>query len=388
MKKILSVSGFILIALAIYVTFFSPSPILLSPLSNAPPLENRNTGKPEYLVLGFAPYWNLKKLSRESLQSITHFAYFNLHLSADGSIYTHVGRREEDPGYTNYKRLVAQTIDRGDKPLIITFMPESQSALSSSIASPINRQKTIATISRVLQESGATGVNIDYEPLGDITPSLRDNFTLFIQELRSQLDLQPKTYNLSPLLTISTYASAAVRPRIWDLSALAQYTDYFVIMSYDYTMPGSNSAGPNSPLRGSGDLFEHDIVKNIAEITRIIPSNKILLGIPFYGYQWDTVDSAKYSPVETKGSVASLERIQEMLNNKDLELIWDRNTLTPYGIASDSGQISQIYFENETSLKLKLEFVKSARLGGIAIWALGYEGSNSWVWPIIQKLNQ
>ena len=76
-----------------------------------------------------------------------------------------------------------------------------------------------------------------------------------------------------------------------------------------------------------------------------------------------------------------------MIDNKTLELIWDRNSLTPYGVASESGQISQIYIENETSIRLKLEFVKSANLGGIAIWALGYEGNSSWIWPTIANLN-
>jgi spore germination protein YaaH len=381
MKSLLTLLGLGLISLAIYVTFFSPSPDLLSPLSYTTSQENRNTGAQEYVILGFAPYWNLKKLSPESLSSITHFAYFNLHLNGDGSLYTKANKREEDPGYTNYKRLVAGTIEYQNKPLILTFMPESQSALAESISTPINRQKTINTILTTLEESEAMGVNIDYEPLGDISPLIRNNFTLFIQELRAQ------TTKANKQVSISIYGSSAIRPRLWDLANLSEYVDYFVVMTYDYTMPGSNSAGPNAPLRGSGNLLEHDIIKNIAEITKLVPSNKVLLGIPFYGYEWDTIDGTKYSPVESKGSVASLERIDSMLHDKTLELIWDRNTLTPYGISTQSGQTSQIYFENEPSIRLKIEFVKSARLGGIAIWALGYEGNNSWVWPTINTLN-
>ena len=388
MKKIFVLFGLFLAIFALYVTFFSPSSLPISPLGSPKPSgEGGSSTSPSYIILGFAPYWNLKKLTPNSLENITHFAYFNLHLNGDGSLYTKLNPREEDPGFTNYKRLVAGTVNRGNKPLILTFMPESQSALTNSISSPTSRQKTITTILDVLQESSASGVNIDFEPLGDIPPSLRDSFTLFIKELRSQLDLLPNNYNLKPLLTISIYPSAATRPRIWDLSGLAPSTDYFVVMTYDYTMPGSSSAGPNSPLRGSGDLFEHDIIKNIAELSRLVPSSKLLLGIPFYGYQWDTVDQSKYSPVESYGSVASLERIETMLADHTLELIWDRNSLTPYGIASESGQISQIYFENETSIRLKLEFVKSANLGGIAIWALGYEGNSSWLWPSISSLN-
>lgn len=371
-----------LIGFALYVTFFAPSPTLLSPLGNTRDPKIKNLESNSYIVLGFAPYWNLKKLSPESLESITHFAYFNLHLNGDGSIYTKINKREEDPGYTNYKRLVSGSINYGSKALMITLMPESQTALTTMIATDRNRSATIKTIIDVLIESNASGVNVDFEPLGDIAPSTRNNFTKFIQKLHTQLD------GLDKLLTISVYGSAAVKPRIWDLSELAPFTDHFVIMTYDYTMPGSLIAGPNSPLRGSGDLFEHDIINNIAQITKLVDSRKVLLGIPFYGYEWDTVDSSKYSPVEDRGSVASLERIQKMLDDLTLELVWDRNTLTPYGIASESGQTSQIYFENPASMRLKMQFVKSARLGGVAIWALGYEGSGSWVWPVINELNK
>ncbi|PIR99036.1 hypothetical protein COT87_01650 [Candidatus Collierbacteria bacterium CG10_big_fil_rev_8_21_14_0_10_44_9] len=388
MKKIFVILGLFLAIFALYVTFFSPSSLPISPLGSPKPSgEGGSSTSPSYVILGFAPYWNLKKLTLDSLADITHFAYFHLLLRDDGSIYTKINRREEDPGYTNYKRLVAGTVNRGTKPLILTFMPESQSALADLLSSLSSRARAIATILTSLSESGSSGVNIDFEPLGETPPSLRDSFTLFVRELRSQLDLLPNNYNLKPLLTISTYASAAVKPRIWDLSGLAPLTDYFVVMAYDYTMPGSDTSGPTAPLRGSGELFEHDIIKNIAEITKLVPAGKLLLGIPFYGYQWDTQDSTKYSPVEAKGSVASLERIQQMLDDQTLSLLWDRNTLTPYGIASESGQISQIYFENETSIRLKLEFVKSAGLGGIAIWALGYEGNIPWLWPLINSLN-
>lgn len=380
MKTKLYLLGLVLTVAAILVTFFAPSSTPFSPISSETHT-SYSIPHTSYIVLGFAPYWNLKKLTPSSLSSITHFAYFNLHLNSDGELYTHVNSREQDPGYTNYERLKSGKIDHGTKPLILTFMPETQSALIGILSSPSSRQVAISTILTSLRESSASGVNIDFEPLGDTPTSVRDNFTLFIQELHSQLSINHQS------LSISVYPSAATRPRIWDLTNLAPLTDYFVVMTYDYTLPGSSSAGPNSPLRGSGDLFEHDIVKNIAELSRLVPPSKLLLGIPLYGYQWDTIDQSKYSPVESYGSVASLERIEKMLANHTLELIWDRNSLTPYGIASKSGQVSQIYFENETSIRLKLEFVKSAGLGGIAIWALGYEGDSSWLWPSISSLN-
>lgn len=387
MKTKIFLIPLLIILTSLFTYLALPPQIPLSPISStAPSLENWDTGKPEYLILGFAPYWNLKKLSPESSSGITHFAYFALHLNQDGNIYTHVNKREQDPGFTNYQRLLAHSVSIPNKPLILTFMPINQDALNNILSSTAARRNAITSILTSLNESGATGVNIDFEPVGDISPTLRDNFTLFIKELAN--NLQPNNYNLKPLLTISIYPSAAVKPRIWDLSSLAPLTDYFVVMTYDYTMPKASAAGPNSPLRDLENSFEHNVIKNIAEITNLVPSEKILLGIPLYGYEWDTVDNSKYAPTNSRGSTASLERIEKMLNEKTLELVWDRNSLTPYGTSTESGITSQIYFENATSLRLKLEFVKNSHLGGIALWALGYDNNVPWLWPTLATLNQ
>jgi len=338
-----------------------------------------DTHAQSFTILGFAPYWNLKKLTSDSLSHITHFAYFALHLTSSGQLQTHVNRRELEPGYLNYTRLLNS--NPSDKPLLLTFLPQDQSALTSILSSSSTRLAAIQTMLTALQQSRAQGVNIDFEPTGDTPPSLRADFTLFIQALHSQL--VSNNYHLS----ISIYPSAGSRPRLWDLSALAPLTDHFVIMTYDYTMPLSPRAGPNSPLRDMGGSFEHNIVKNIAEISQVIDSRQILLGIPFYGYEWDTENDAKYAPTLSRGSVASFERIQQMLNDQTLSLLWDRNSLTAYGTSTSSGVTSQIYFDNEQSLRLKLDFVRSANLGGIAIWALGYDNSVPWLWPTINSLN-
>lgn len=353
-----------------------------TPLSPRPelPLPPEATPSRNYLILGFAPYWNLKKITPASLDHLTHFAYFALYLDRVGHVQTHVNRRELEPGYLNYTRLLKSSPT--SKPLTLTFMPQDQDALEAILTSPALQAVALDTIADKLKESGATGLNLDFEPLGDTPPSLKNAYTSFVKLLASRL----KSQNI--LLTVSVYASAATRPRIWDLPALAQVVDYFVVMTYDYTMPVTDKSGPNSPLRGSGQLFEHDVVSNIAALTQLVDSRKILLGIPFYGYEWDTVDTTKYSETLGRGSVASLERINQMIDAKTLELVWDRNTLTPYGIASDSGQTSQIYFENNTSIGLKLSFVKAADLGGIAIWALGYEGNNPSLWQTISSLNR
>lgn len=379
-KYFLPASLFTLFAFFTYLLLPPKSP--LSPLASflleppPPPIHDST-----YTILGFLPYWNRTKLTRDALDSVTHLAYFTLHLKSTGELVTLERPGQEDPGYTNYRRLLNSLPSSSPPPLLLTFMPYDQDALTAILNSHSTRRRAVNTITQKLQESQAAGLNIDFEPLGAVPPSLRDNFTLFIKELSQSLT---NHYSLS----ISIYPSAASRPRLWDLAKLAPHTDYFVVMTYDYHLPGGPKTGPNSPLRGAGELFEHDILTNLAELSRLVPSRKLLLGIPFYGYEWATDSTDKYTATESRAAVASLERIEELIKQNTLELLWDRNSLTPYAIRREEGEIiSQIYYESVDSIKLKLELVKQAELGGIAIWALGYEGDNQALWHTIKSLN-
>ncbi|TXH00841.1 MAG: hypothetical protein E6R05_06470 [Candidatus Moraniibacteriota bacterium] len=379
-RVVLIILGVMLSSLITYLAL--PPQIPHSPLGSTNHSNNQLASDQEYLILGFAPYWNMKKLSQESLDTITHFAFFALHLRGSGDIYTKVNAREEDPGYTNYKRLLTGSSYQN---LILTYMQEDEDALIAMLNSPTARKVAINNIIQTMSDAKAVGMNIDLEPIGSISETLRNNFTNFITELKHATCPQPSPS--CPLISISIYPSAAAKERLWDLKNLDSLTDYFVVMTYDYTMPKSLRSGPNSPLRDFSGEFEHSIIKNLSELTKLIPANKILLGIPLYGYEWNTIDSSKYSSTTSRGVTASLERIETMLNEQILELVWDRNSLTPYGISTESGTHSQIYFENEVSIRLKLDLVRSSGLGGIALWALGYDNNVPWLWPTIKTLN-
>ena len=78
MKKAL-LTTVLTVALALITYLLLPPQTPISPLGSntpSPPLNQES----KFIVLGFAPYWNMKKLSTESLESITHLAYFALHL--------------------------------------------------------------------------------------------------------------------------------------------------------------------------------------------------------------------------------------------------------------------------------------------------------------------
>lgn len=333
-----------------------------------------------YKIFGFLPYWNYNKVTQSSLNSVTDLIYFSLRLQTNGTIQTNTTPLSEEPGWTTFKKIKNEDI--GDN-ITLSFTLEKPDNIGELLASSSYRSSAIDTILNTTKSIGANGINIDFEPAGGIAPSVRSNFVLFINELKERITNTSDNYTLS----IDIYPTAASRIRLWDLSSLEPNTDYFVVMTYDYHRSGSTSAGPNAPLRRDPLNYDEDIIKNIAEITSVVPSNKILLGIPFYGYEWATTTADKYSSTEG-GAIASIARIDKLVEEKSLPILWDRVSLTPYIVHTEDGLTKQIYFDNEQSISLKLDLVKQGGLGGIAIWALGYEGNNESIWNEINSLNR
>ncbi len=373
-KLFFLIIGCFTLPLLIYFLIPSHQPLHLIPKFQ-PPKPSITTHS--YFILGFLPYWNLDKLTPPALETLDNLAYFSLELKADGSVHKLKTPTEEIPNWTGFKKFKQLQLSL---PVTLVFTLPNQNSLNSLLTNPQARRQAITQIVHYATTTpNLQGINLDFEPTSSISPSLRQNFTQFVIDLNQQLhSLHP-----TPKLSIDIYPTATNPTRLWDLKALSPYTDYFIIMAYDYHHR-SNPAGPNAPLVGSGSNYNEDILKNLAEITQLVQPSKLLLGIPFYGWEWTTHNSDKYSSATTK-SLASLSRINTLIDQKHLETHWDRNSLTPFIIYQDEHQTKQIYFDNLYSIKLKLQLVKDAHLAGIAIWAIGYEGLNPELWHTISS---
>ena len=92
-------------------------------------------------------------------------------------------------------------------------------------------------------------------------------------------------------VTMATYASAAAdRAGFYDIAALAPALDGFFVMAYDMNDPGDPSA--TAPLVGGG-LHRH---RGPAAVHRGGAATKVILGVPYYGYDWPTTDGTGHAP--------------------------------------------------------------------------------------------
>ena len=119
------------------------------------------------------------------------------------------------------------------------------------------------------------GVNLDFEGEGSGDQA-------GLTALVSQVSGAFRAANPHWQVTMDTYASAAGDPGgFYDIAGLAPSVDAFFVMAYDMN---GKSPSPTAPLTGSGftDL------QALQEYTSVVPAAKVILGVPYYGYDWPT----------------------------------------------------------------------------------------------------
>ena len=338
------------------------------------------------LVYGFLPYWNLKKTSLQP--ELTQLSYFALTIQADGSVrLTEDGNTE--PGYhklqsEDFLELISQAQTQNTQ-LELVLAQFNNDAIAGFLNSDKAQEKIFTNLNSILLAYPFTGVNVDIEYSGEITDNLRAKYVAFLTKLNQHLT---KT-NPETKISIDVYGSAASKHLIWDLPAIAPQVDYVIMMAYDYHRRNSPISGPVAPLFGADSIWESDITKHLNDLITQVPAKKILLGVPFYGYEWRTTSrESRENTYPNSGSTASFERVQEILKQKEqlqVQENWDENALAPYLTYKENGAIYTIYYEDSRSLSYKADLVRQLDLAGIAIWALGYEGQHRELWDVIER---
>jgi spore germination protein YaaH len=384
---LLSIISFVS-ALAMSMWFFWSEP-LLSPITAATrfqflPEPNRPHSKK--IVYGFLPYWNVEKVSLQP--EITHLSYFALTIDGAGNLVTFQDGGTE-PGYNKMRSdtffdLSTKALANGAS-VELTLTQFNKDDAVSFLRSKKAQDKLFASLDAILLAYPISGINIDIELSGALPPDTRDNLTQFMRSLRTHTNTKYSNITLS----IDMYAGAASSSQLWDVPAIAPEVDYIVVMAYDFHQRSSPQAGPVAPLFGGKEFWDSDINQHLQAFLQVVPPSKILLGIPFYGYEWQTTSRDAQSHTFPKtGTTAQISRVSELLAQKEelqVEEQWSEAALSPFLSYEKNGETFVIYYENSRSISYKLDYVNQLDLGGIAIWALGYEGESRELWDVIAR---
>ena len=96
----------------------------------------------------------------------------------------------------------------------------------------------------------------------------------------------------------------------------------------------------------------------------VIPSEKIYLGIPNYGYDWPL----PYRRGETKAQSISNQRAVELAVENRAEIEFDEAAQSPYFRYTRDGTVHEVWFEDARSMDAKLRLVAEYGFQGAGFW--------------------
>ena len=328
-----------------------------TPAPSPPSLAGAPVLKP-HEIFGFAPYWTLPQASNFDVSDFTTLAYFSIDINGDGSIDRSgsgwVGYESED-----LAQLITRAHEAGVR-VVLTTTCFSQSNLDALASNPAAPATLAASLVELLGAKNLDGVNFDFEGQGSQDQGGLDRFV-------SQVSTALKGANPQWQVTMDTYASAAGDPNgFYDIAGLAQSVDAFFVMAYD--MDNRSAPSPTAALTGPG--FTDTTA--LAEYTSVVPASKVILGVPYYGYDWPTAGPAQGDPATGGPSPVSYAQVVAGAH----PVYWAPVTQTPWTSYQVGTQWHQTWFDDATSLALKAQLANSYHIAGLGVWALGMDGND------------
>jgi spore germination protein YaaH/flagellar hook assembly protein FlgD len=335
------------------------------------------------VIYGFLPYWTLADPdTRLDFSVLTHVAYFSVGADARGNL------KKRDPdgslttGWAGWTSSAMTSVinaahakrRRVTLTLSVFAWTSGQAAVQRALlGSASARQNLARQAAAAVRDRGADGINLDFEPL---VAGSEDNFVALVRAMRAELDaVIPRAH-----LSFDTLG----RPGNYPLErALATGgADAVLVMGYDYRTAGAPAAGSIDPLAGPG----YDLAETVRTYTARVPASRVILGLPYYGRAWSTVSDAvnartqtgaKYgysAAVEYATAVEYAAKHGRRYDSREVAAwtAYKKESCTPaFGCVTTW---RQLYYDDAATLGARYDLVNRARLRGVGIWALGYDG--------------
>ena len=204
-----------------------------------------------------------------------------------------------------------------------------------------------------MRRSSFSGVDVDFEY---ILAEDRDLFTGFVAELTRRMNAEG--YRVSVALAPKTSAD---QPGLLyegkDYRGLGEAANEVLLMTYEW---GYKYGPPMAvaPLNKVRQVVEYALTE--------IPPEKILLGVPNYGYDWILPFVRGESQAVTIGHV---EAVQIAINN-GVPIQYDEMAQSPFFLYEREGVMHEVWFEDLRSLKRKYDLIRAFGLRGMGVWQI------------------
>lgn len=301
-------------------------------------------------VNGYAyPFIN-ENILEETLPYLTYLSIFSYGFTAEGALI---------PPLIDPQFMIDASNENNTSP-ILTLTPLDESGrFNNNLISSVVRNDDIQlilidAILAELNSKGYTGVDVDFEY---ILSEDRDYFTTFVARMTNILN--ESGYTVSVALAPKT--SADQQGLLYegkDYAGLGAAANSVLLMTYEwgYTYSIPMAVAPVNKVR---QVIEYAVTE--------IPSAKIDMGIPNYGYDWPLPYEKGVTRARTIGNIEAVN----IAVRYGAVIQYDEIAQTPYFNYTDEQQTEhEVWFEDVRSMQAKFRLISEYNLRGAGYWQI------------------
>ncbi|MCX6738728.1 MAG: glycosyl hydrolase family 18 protein [Candidatus Parcubacteria bacterium] len=351
------------------------------------------TTKLEYSA--WMPYWKKASSTADMLPHLTTFSEvspFSYTVKTDGTIVD-TARITQEP----WKSFLISARAKKVKiiPSILWTDPDAMHKVLKTYTLRIAQEKAIM---KIVTDNNFDGIDIDYE---NKKAETKKYFSYFLQELQTALHkknkiltctIEPRTPLDSRFKNIPTDIAYAN-----DYAALNAYCDRVRIMTYDQVIVDlllnaeKGSSTPYAPVADTS--WVKKVVKLASNVIRL---NKIVIGVPTYGYEFRVTPDGKWFDYERLRSINHDEAVAlakkvgaTPARNSAGELSFmyyspnDVSTSTATSTTSSKKTFRLVWWSDSFAIADKVNLAKSLGVRGVAIFKID-GGEDQGIWNVLK----
>jgi spore germination protein YaaH len=254
---------------------------------------------------------------------------------------------------------------------------------SQVLQSPTNMQRHVDSIVSTVVSNGFDGIDLDYE---SVSLADKELYYEFLNKLSAELHKNNKILIVTVLAKWGDNVRYSYRPetrQVQDWTQISKYADEVRIMAYDYTYSGDKYPGPIGPTGWISEVLDYASQK--------IPSQKTVLGIHLYAYEWyqnsstpeelelKTDSSLNIGTNPNTARAYTYNTVLDILeNNVGESSTFEGENVFFYTRKNDKTGIIEnralVYISPE-GVKERMLLAQKFNLKGVVFWRLGEEGS-------------